>query len=343
MESNLQISVIIPTLNRPKEALENVKSLLRAFETKLPYSLKIILSENNSDEELRIQQDSIEELIRQFSRREIQLTFIRQPSRLSLGAHMHLLSNNSSDWQLWIGDDDCVSPEFIRRSISEILTNSDLTAITCKFLNCTRSTFFELCESFILDDTNQWNKKIENNTNSNSATNCWVISKSVAHDALRGHQLSGLFIRGDVVRSCLNHMNPENLYPWITYMGFAATAGKIIHFQAVGVAVTSDTPKHFSYRMDGLQPEIVEAARSIPNLHGVTKILTICHCTASRKTVWRMENTSSNKLKQIGNYARLLTHKKIPLYAWFVGLAGLIKYLMQNSIRYRLEQRGIKV
>jgi len=146
-------------------------------------------------------------------------------------------------------------------------------------------------------------------------------SNSLSHPELfhpyylkRGHQLSGLLIKSLLIDACLKRMNPENLYPWITFSVEAVLQKKAWISSDVGVLVTSDTPKLFSYAKNGLMPDICEAVNSAPSCAQSNE--TAKFVMNDRSTWSRMFYTGSNVISQLRNVWNLKKDERIPKDVW---------------------------
>jgi len=299
------LRIIIPTLNRPEDVLANVRSVIWAC-GHLSHSLEIELrlSENGSDESLRIEESELDDLDRSCVQNGLVFNYRYLKNRFSLGAHMHdLLSESGSEWQLWIGDDDVLSVEYMNTLLHLIKHDSEgCNIVFAAHGPVDRDCFLTRCSNSCKDIKRKSVLPYEKPS----------IEKNILRLAMRGHQLSGLLIRDSLIKECLINMNPENLYPWITLTAANLYKSGFIEVTSHEIFVTSDTPKLFSYGKDGLQGEIAEAILSIENVSEKTKMKLAREILSSRLSNSRMRNTGKTIFSISWNILCLINHPKIP-------------------------------
>ena len=199
-KNNLKIkydlSVIIPTLNRPKVLLAQIGSLVRSFnQIKPKISIQILVSENNPDIDKMVDKEKLDLVTKEnLNTKNIRFVFIKRPSRLSLGEHMNFLSKSvNCHWIMWIGDDDLLSSAYLKFLVDTI--KSDDKNIQCVFpvrfgpigdrrnQGISEDDFFKYADNEEIIDKNIVVKSYNYNTN------------DLPYLINRGTQLSGILYR----------------------------------------------------------------------------------------------------------------------------------------------------
>lgn len=246
---SVDLRFIVPTLNRPKELLKTVGWIIDVLNDLEPDLVcGILISENHSDDELKVPIAEIEKLIGRSRNAVVQ--FIRQETRLSLSSHMRALSSTGgAQWHFWCGDDDLCDYSYIRSVIERIGADCDfIGGFVPSYENISQKDFFEaklfvggsIQESHLykLGDRRDW------------------------FAAYRGHQLSGLVFSSSIEAAVNRDLPESNMYPWIAYTANCLLQGGVEYFRGCKTRITGGTPKLFSYGKDGLVPDIDEALKA---------------------------------------------------------------------------------
>lgn len=299
VSTDVLLRIIIPTLNRPRELICNVSSLvnnLSRVSEKIDF--EIIVSENCSDAGKEIDTSSIMNTINNQS----PIVFVRRSTRLDLGEHVRWLSHLPPvPWVMWLGDDDLLTPTYVNYVLTLIRkdTEESVTAIVPGYGNISARSFFELAETEEVIDYHP------------DVTEYTMNLESSVHVVNRGHQLSGLVIRSFSMTHALADALPlGNLYPWMCYLALCLKEGAVLEVDGLHARITSDSPKLFSYRRDGLLPDIVESIMcgfSDDTPFG-TKVATEVLKT---RAYWRIFKTSRTGIGCLINYLRLWKDRRI--------------------------------
>lgn len=318
------LRIVIPTLNRPEELLVNFRKLLRDLGRISPdHEVQLVISENGSDPEKRIDRQRLLDVREQESAcSRVSTVFIRRSHRLSLGEHVRWLGGiPGCQWMMWLGDDDLLTPSFLR-FVLQHLDDPAVMGMIPGYVGITAAEYFTLGnEQETVSDA-----KIRNYTGED-------LDPKIIH---RGHQLSGLTYRSEIIRRGNQRLTPVNLYPWMTYQILALQQGRLVELEGRHARITDDTPKLFSYRRDGLLPEICEAIRGgFAGEYG--RFLYYATGVIARVAYWRIFRTSRNNMVVLFNYLALFRdrrmHPVVQLCAFPFILSHAAHRILRNLIR----------
>lgn len=316
LEENAEIKfrLIIPTLNRPKELICNFKKVLFDINRINPkFNIQIIISENCSDLGKSIDFLALKKNFDQANNlNNISAVFIKRSKRLSLGRHMHWLGNlPGAEWVMWLGDDDLLTPTYLSFVFDSIEKNNCAMAINPGYGVIKAKKFFAIC-----DQIEKIEKKISLDKYTNKDIDSFIIH--------RGHQLSGLVYKKEIIEYSNKVIPEENLYPWMGYQITSLKKGEIYILKGLHARITSDTPKLFSYGKDGLFPEICESIMA--GFHdnykmGVYYAIKVLGGIGS----WRIFMTSKKPFLAFFRFLALVANKRMDKLV-FCGLIPLILY-----------------
>ena len=144
---DIELRLIIPTLNRPKQLLHNVKKIISDFSRiNSSISIEILISDNLSAPDKRIKLSDLESVFTNHNYlNNLSLIFIKRTSRLPLGSHMRWLGNlPGAEWVMWLGDDDVLSPTYFK-FVFDNLGDESLMAFAPGYGPIDAKDFFEIC------------------------------------------------------------------------------------------------------------------------------------------------------------------------------------------------------
>ncbi|MBC8489711.1 MAG: glycosyltransferase family 2 protein, partial [Bacteroidetes bacterium] len=296
------LCLIIPTLNRPDTLFANINSLVSNFNKIKPKILiQILISENNSVSNRKIDKSKLRLLLeKNVKTKTIHFVFIKRIKRLSIGRHMNVLSSSvNCNWIMWLGDDDLLTPTYLKFVIGVIESgNLNIQSVFPGSSGITEKEYFHLAKS---------NENIQRNIN----IKCYNYnSKNLEYVIHRGHQLSGLLYRKEIIDVSNQILPNNNLYPWMCHQVIAIKKGSILSVSGSHARITSDTNKLFSYKKDGLLPDITEAI-----LCGFSSERGLGTYYASKVITgigsWRIFNTSKTGIGALMNYILLYYNKRM--------------------------------
>ena len=289
---------IIPTLNRPRELLKTVKWLLDATQSRAnKLTIQVLISENASDSNLRLELKELESL--SATPKGIGIYFLRQPTRLNVVHHMRVLSQTlGARWHFWCGDDDLCSPCYIQEVLNCIKDPDPCcAAIVPSYSNITQSEFFEK-QNDMEEDCNQPVLYRLRDTRD------WFA-------IYRGHQLSGLVFNSEIEIAVNSDLPKQNMYPWISYLANAASRSGILYYRNYKTLVTGGTPKLFSYGKNGLVPDIDEAVKCGLKNARFRGYLISCNILIRGHGYNRIRQTAGSKMGMLSSAFKLLREDKL--------------------------------
>jgi glycosyltransferase involved in cell wall biosynthesis len=245
------LSILIPTYNRANYLEKNLYMLEKYItNNNLVDDVKIIVSNNHS-------QDNTKDILDKFSKRDkIKIDIYHQEDNLGLERNvLFVLSKAKSEYVITLGDDDYLNEKYLINIINKLKTNQEIYCVipSIKGLNP---------EGNIINSGRDLNieSKIYNSGFSNCLKNSW-----------RGHQISGLAFKREMVLSSYKKNKVNNLYPQIYFVAFNCLRGKTWHFTDYPVKSTAaiQEDKDWGYGKDGLILEIFDNYKKIDN---ITKI-----------------------------------------------------------------------
>ncbi len=240
------LRIFMPTLNRPKESLHNFSILVHRLNTiNTNKIIEIVISENCSDIDKKINAENFADIVKKYPNENIVYIFISREQRLDIGSHLTWVSFlDRAKWVMWLGDDDILSGKFLKFVVSG-LDEENVMGFNPQWGPISAKEFFDEKKDF--EDGGRETTIIYDSSN---------ICPYIIH---RGHQLSGLTYRREVLLEASGYLNSKNMYPWMAYQIIALNKGRVKFLSGLHCKVTSDTPKLFSYGKDGLFPEISES------------------------------------------------------------------------------------
>jgi glycosyltransferase involved in cell wall biosynthesis len=150
-----------------------------------------------------------------------------------------VLSKAKSRYIMYLGDDDYISPYYLK-TVIELIWDDKCTAILPNFknMNLRDKIHFEHIDSQdIIFHTSSFN--------------------SIRRYIGRGHQLSGLvFMRNGLLDSYLKNDLLRNIYLFIYFVGYSIMQGDFYTVNSAQVHVTSGNPKDWKYGRDSLVPQV---------------------------------------------------------------------------------------
>jgi hypothetical protein len=226
-------------------------------------------------------------------------------------------------WITWVGDDDLISISYLN-VILDVISKDD-SQIQSIYPGCnviTEKEFFKLANH------NIYEKKLKLTFNKKSLNKIEDI-------VYRGHQLTGLVYRYNVIEDSFNVLPEDNLYPWICFQSIAIRKGIVISVSGSSIKVTGDTQKLFSYRKDGLLPEISTAV--ISGFHPNKKLgLQLGTKILKDYAYGRMFKTSKTGIGALFNFIFSFYKYKNQKIVFFKILPSIIKKCLYFTLVHQL-------
>ena len=296
VRTDVQLRILLPTLNRPAELVANVSRLLCDLRrVSKDQEIQVVISENGSNPDLLIDcRDLSNRISSILADTAHAVLLVRRSNRLSLGEHMRWLHElPSAPWVMWLGDDDLLSPTYLA-VVSEVIDGKegdDVGVVIPGYGPIDATEFFALASSseqfFPSPDVIKYDPG----------------PGTVLNLAGRGHQLSGLTFCTKYLAGVGEMLSRKNVFPWMCWIAGVAQSKAIVFVQGRHARITNDTPKLFSYGTDGLFPDIVEAIFSGCNNDRCLAVRTASNVL--KRGMFRLERTTTTPNQRLLNYLRL--------------------------------------
>ncbi|WP_308872829.1 glycosyltransferase family 2 protein [Thiothrix subterranea] len=286
------IDILIPTYNRSKDLLKNIKHIDSLIETeKLTDKFRIIISNNASTDDTSITLEKIKNEV------NIQLIIYQQKQNIGLEKNaVFVLENATSDYVMFLGDDDYLPNNYL----TELVAIADF-----KKYGLVIPGF-----SALMPDGEIKKGRIDFKSREHIAG-----FKAVKDLSSFGHQLSGLFFkRKDVVEAYTSDFKNRNIYLFIFFISYVMLKEKSIYLPEYQVLVTQGNSKDWSYDDSGLLTEIFKNYYALyPDAR--LKALNLC-LNFIRKQSWRLR--LRNPLLAKKSFMHLVTSQNVNPFLKFI-------------------------
>ena len=311
------LSILIPTYNRDN-FLEKNLYMLEEFiiDNDLVNDVKIIVSNNCSNDNT----ESISNLF--LKRNKINIDIYHQEDNLGLEKNvLFVLDKAESEYVMTLGDDDYINENYLVETVCKLKANRKIYCVIPSTQTITN-------DGDILNSGRDLNvnSKIYNKGFNNCLKNSW-----------RGHQISGLIFKRNMILSTYNKNKVNNIYPQIYFVAYNCLRGKTWHLTDYPVKVTAavQEDKDWGYEEDGLISEIFDNYKKLDNITSLQRSkleLKMLDTQTFRYQMYLSKGISHylKALKNIefGNNTSLLTRLGFPFLAFkYLSKSALIKFL----------------
>jgi len=265
MSPNPLLSILIPTYNRKRLLLQNLR-LLEMHVDKLcgQKKIEIIISDNDSS-------DGTTEAVMAFKdgTENLQISFYKQDKNIGLERNaIFCLSKSSAKYVMYLGDDDFLAKQYL---LEVYRLASSLSDIAC------------IVPSIVPIDSD--GKRLEGGRDINIPTRKYRSGFAAARKLMwRGHQLSGVTFLRERTLGAYERGRQPNLYPFMFFVGFNCLRGESVHLTDFPVKVTVGARKDWNYGKDGLLLDIFKNTSMLfknPIRQGIVEL------TIFRRQAWR--------------------------------------------------------
>ena len=238
------LTIAIPTFNRAEVLESNLRRTADIVqELDCWSSVSLLISDNHSSKGVYEAIDSFIADLRQETP-GLSARLIRQTENIGPTGNMLALAEAvETPYIMYLGDDDFISSDYLAR-VLEIIQDTRVTCIIPSYRNILLSG--ELLSA---------GRDIGN-------TERWFESgfRSVLENSWRGHQLSGLVFRSDVILPSYYDDGVDNFYPFVHFIISSALEGVCVQVPEYPVLVTrpGQANKAWSYGSDGMIGEIFD-------------------------------------------------------------------------------------
>lgn len=319
------LDILIPTYNRSEFLARNLNLLADHIRSLgIQERIRILVNDNAST-------DPTPHCLAEFAKlaEDIQLLPLRQSKNMGLEQNaLDILERSTADYQMYLGDDDYISRDYLKRILAEIDADPDLACILPAFqgIDASGSVLKGVARDIHLPTTRYAQ---------GSLTAALLMDK--------GHQLSGLVIRRKDTYEPYVHSGRRNIYLFQGFAGLACLCGNALHLTEYPVLVTSipSEKKDWGYGEDGLlshrYKNIAMVLKNHPLSRGRAEYISLRH---SDWPFWLTPRYSTFKARfnylihlvkcpDVSPLGKLLGSIGFPLFL----LASRLKALIRKSIR----------
>ena len=121
-KKDIQVTIGIMTYNRPKLLKKAIESVL----SQTHENLEIMILDDNSDG------DETKNVVHLYALKDTRIKYYKHERNKGIVGINFLLDNASSDYFMWLCDDDCIENDYIEKCLSYIVDNEDYVLVTGK-------------------------------------------------------------------------------------------------------------------------------------------------------------------------------------------------------------------
>ncbi|EMW0562747.1 TPA: glycosyltransferase [Vibrio parahaemolyticus] len=264
-----KLDILIPTYNRSCYVRKNINSIIEIIEMKdLSYRVNILVSNDCSTDDTAFVLESYTG--------NNNVRFTNHETNIGVENNLlYLLESSSSDYVMYLGDDDYISAEYILSVINHIDEIEDLHAIVPSY------------------------KRIDIYGNDLPGGRDLGLGslvykkgfKSSKYYVWRAHQMSGIVLKREGVFDSYKDKRINNFYPHVYMILRATLMGTVVHETDYPILVTQpgQDKKGWSYGDDGLLNDYFDNFKSYKNIEKFT-----LEQTFLKYNTWRVSNSLKN-------------------------------------------------
>ena len=239
------LNILIPTFNRIEFLLDNLVLLSEIIKKgNFEENVSIIISDNCST-------DDTFSAITQFKNEvNTKIELYRQDVNIGLKNNaLFVLEKSTSDYVMYLGDDDFISYEYLIACIGILNNDPDTSVIVPNYVPVS-------VDNVIVDDSRDPIGAIQKYPPGFS---------SILHYSWKGHQLSGLVFKRNGLLEDYKKFKVDNIYLFIFFVAVSGLKGTSYQIKDYPVRVTQPVKKKdWGYGDDGLVNEIFDNYRKLP-------------------------------------------------------------------------------
>lgn len=307
------LEILIPTLNREKNLIENIDSIQNyIIKNNFIDKIGILISDNGSTEA------SFREVeVYMKEKCTVNYQIYRQNENIGIEKNsLFLLGKSTAKYVMFLGDDDYFTENFLVLAMN-YLESGAVTGIIPNFYQVDEHrNKISQCRDEIKED-----KFYDRDS-------LWICMK--------GHQLSCLiFSRCGVYEDYVRDVRP-NVYPFIYFAAHSLMKGKMVHITREPFENTFIPKKNFDYSFDNLMGEISIVFDCIPYADKKEKVRTVRYMIGSVSGRYCNIETLRNPvkmIKRIKNYNVSNLTKRILYEVWGIYvLKSLLHYMKKRLL-----------
>ena len=263
----MSIDILIPTYNRQKDLIKNIRHLNHLIaKDQLESYFRILVSDNCSKDDTWIELENIRPQI------QVEMHLFKQNENIGLEKNaVFLLQQATSEYVMYIGDDDYLPENYFKYIIETIKKDNGVSAIVPGI------------EALFADGTTKIARR-ERFDFKKYPAGFW----SALHVAYLGHQLSGILLkRAQLESNYLKNETYRNIYPFIYFLSYNALRGSVYYAPLFKVLVTQSNSKDWNYDDSGLLTEIFKNF-NILYPHNPFRRFLLCCSVLKKQGGWRL-------------------------------------------------------
>ena len=251
----MKFQILIPTYNRAEILHRNLSYLLQQIKDyNLQSDVGVIVSDNASTDETFAILNSLTPL---FSIERIEYKIYRNEENIGLEANaVQALSLATSEYVIWVGDDDFLPDGFLEYVIATFKTENIgwmLTAAISEYSDGSR--------------TDTYGIEYDEKKFPEGYSSIWEVSHY-------GHKMSGLVVKREgMLESYISNPQWRNLYLFIYFLAYNQIRYPGIFAAKYKVLVNNYNKKDFDYNSIGLLDEVFKSYNYLIDIYGMRKVI----------------------------------------------------------------------
>lgn len=241
MSKEQLLNILIPTFNREKELILNIKRIKRYIKVlDMESEIKILISDNGSSESSI---NTLRNYLENCGADNVKL-FIQQRNLGIENNSLFLLDHCDSTYAMFLGDDDYFDCDLLERIIYYLKKGTVYTVV---------ANYYQV------DKDGKVTGKLRDPIQPDK-----IYKKGDFILAEKAHQLSCVTFRVEGVLDAYRKASISTLYPFVFFVGFNLSKGTGIHITEFPYRNTIIEKKNFNYEFDSLMSDLSESFDSIP-------------------------------------------------------------------------------
>lgn len=305
----MSIDILIPTYNRQKDLIKNIRHLNRII-TKDQFEsyFRILVSDNCSKDSTWTELENIRPQI------QVEMHLFRQNENIGLEKNaVFLLQQATSEFVMYIGDDDYLPENYLKYIIETIKEDNEVSAIVPG------------TEALFADGTTKPGRRERFDFKKYPPGFCTAL-----HVANLGHQLSGILLKRAHLES--NYLKNEiyrNIYPFIYFLSYNAIRGNVYYAPSFKVLVTASNSKDWGYDDSGLLTEIFKNFNILYPASPLKRFL-LCCSVLKKQGGWRLR-VGKQPLLAVKAISHVWSKRQIDLLTK-IGVLCFVPYLYTRKV-----------
>lgn len=312
----MRIDILIPTYNRQKDLIKNIRHLNRLItKDQLESYFRILVSDNCSKDDTWSELENIRPQI------QVEMHLFKQNGNTGLEKNaVFLLQQATSEFVMYIGDDDYLPEKYLKYIIETLNKDNETSAIVPGL------------EALFADGTTKLGRSESFDFKKYPAGFCTAL-----HVAYLGHQLSGILLkRTHLASNYLKNDTFRNIYPFIYFLSYDALRGSVYYAPVFNVLVTQSNSKDWGYDDSGLLTEIFKNFNILYPRDPFKRFL-LCCSVLKKQGGWRLR-VGKQPLLAFKAVSHVWAERKTDLLTK-IGVLLFVPYLYTRKVAFFCKRR----